>query len=79
MSRFLLVTEREACSAYLREAREGKTKAPSATPETVEHNGLTYIKMIDENNTLLAVYRVLTIKGERVLKRLKRWPAALKS
>lgn len=70
--------EQRALSAYYRSgSREGigQTLQPGAV-ETVEHEGLQYIRLTNVNG-ILAVYRVRIVNGEPVLKGLKRWPAAL--
>lgn len=70
--------EQRALAAYYRKGSAlGSVNQPGAV-ETVEHNGLTYIRMSNVNG-ILAVYRVRTINGEQVLKGLKRYPAALES
>jgi hypothetical protein len=53
----------------------GQTNQPGSV-ETVEHEGLQYIRLTNVNG-ILAVYRVRIVNGEPVLKGLKRWPAAL--
>ena len=64
-----------ALSAYYRSHDgNGQQQQPSA-PEHVNHNGLDYIVLFNTNG-ILAVYRVRTIKGASMLKRLIRWPAA---
>lgn len=73
--------ETRALSAYNRSASAqaralgGQPMQPGAV-ETVEHEGLTYIRLTNVNG-ILAVYRVRTINGAEVLKGLRRWPAAI--
>lgn len=72
--------EQRALSAYYRagtraHAGMGQTSQPGAV-ETVEHEGLQYIRLTNVNG-ILAVYRVRIVNGEPVLKGLKRWPSAL--
>ena len=71
--------EQRALSAYYRSGsqqtneRGGSVNQPGAV-ETVDHDGLQYIRLTNVNG-VLAVYRVRTVNGEPVLKGLKRWPA----
>lgn len=73
--------EQRALSAYYRSGSKaaniygGSVIQPGAV-ETVEHDGLQYIRLTNING-ILAVYRIRTVNGEQVLKGLKRWPAAL--
>jgi hypothetical protein len=70
--------ERRALAAYYREANGhgmGSVNQPGAV-ETVEHNGLTYIRLTNVNG-ILAVYRIRTVNGQQVLKGMRRWPKAL--
>ena len=73
--------EQRALAAYYRNGTRnagvagGSVNQPGAV-ETVEHDGLTYIRLSNVNG-ILAVYRVRTVNGEQVLKGLKRWPKAL--
>lgn len=75
--------EQRALSAYFRNGSKqlnsaggiGSVMQPGAV-ETVEHNGLTYIRLSNTRG-ILAVYRVRTVNGEQVLKGLKRWPVAI--
>lgn len=64
-----------AGTKVIRELGAGSILQPGAI-ETVEHDGLTYIRLTNVNG-ILAVYRVRTVNGEPVLKRLKRWPKAI--
>jgi hypothetical protein len=61
---------RRALVAYF---RSGGTKQPGRGPGVIEHEGRTYVVLENASETL-AVYRVRT---SGVLKRLKRWPAAV--
>ena len=66
---------RRAMAAYFRgAAEEGQVVQPSP-PDVVEHEGLSYV-VLSNTGGVLAVYRVRT---DGVLKRMKRWPAALGS
>ncbi len=73
--------EQRALAAYYRNGSRtadlagGQVSQPGAV-ETVEHKGLTYIRLTNIRG-ILAVYRVRTVNGEQVLKGLKRWPSAL--
>ena len=75
--------EQRALAAYYRNGEKsiaangqgGSIMQPGAV-ETVEHDGLTYIRLTNIHG-ILAVYRVRTVNGEPVLKGLKRWPQAL--
>lgn len=64
--------ERRAAIAYL---KSGATNEPGAI-ETVEHEGLRYVRLTNINGTL-AVYRIRVVNGAEVLKGLKRWPDAI--
>ncbi len=67
--------EKRALNAYFKPNDGGHAMQPSA-PETVTHNGLTYIFLSNVNGAL-ACYRVRTVNGKQVLKRLKRYPNGL--
>jgi hypothetical protein len=65
---------RRAIAAYYRTAHQDgatATDQPSDASGVVEHEGKTYVVLVNVNGTL-AVYRVRT-SGQ--LKRLRRWPA----
>ena len=64
---------RRALAAWF---RGGGIEQPSAASGVVEHEGLFYVRLEGTNGTL-ALYRVRTVNGEPMLKRMKRWPAAL--
>ncbi len=66
--------EQRALSAYNRAASRsiGSVLQPGAV-ETVEHDGLQYIRLTNING-VLAVYSVRTVNVEPVLKGLKHWP-----
>lgn len=65
---------RRAISAYYRHG--AKAEPASARSERREHDGKEYIVLANVRG-ILAVYRVRHVGGKDVLKRLKRWPAAL--
>ena len=67
-----------AMAAYFRAAalQDGTPIQPSP-PEHVQHDGLDYIVLRNVDG-ILAVYRVRFVKGEAVLKGLKRWPKELR-
>ena len=65
--------EQRALAAYYSNARGPEQ---CSTVETVECNGLTYIRLSGEAG-ILAVYRVRTVNGQQVLKGMRRWPKAL--
>jgi hypothetical protein len=67
--------ETRALKAYFRPNDGGYVTQPSA-PETVTHKGLTYIYLSNMSG-VLACYRVRTVNGKQVLKRLKRYPNGL--
>lgn len=69
--------ESRALTAYYRSAAStaGQPLQPGAV-ETVEHEGLRYVRLTNTNGTI-AVYRVRIVNGEPMLKGLKRWPDAL--
>ncbi len=73
--------EHRALTAYFRQANRELRQSGNAgtvvqpSVQTIEHAGLTYIRMSNVNGTL-AVYRVRTMSGgDLKLKALKRWPA----
>jgi hypothetical protein len=62
---------RRAFAAYFKEARGwGEPVQPSNGSGVVEHDGKTYVVLLNSNGTL-AVYRV---RNSGALKRLRRWP-----
>ena len=68
-----------AKAAYYRNGKkeiDGWVRRGPDRVETVEHDGLFYIRLSNVNG-ILAVYRVRSVGGELVLKGLKRWPKAL--
>ena len=73
--------ETRALSAYIRSAsraengRGGSADQPGMV-ETLEVEGLTYIRLTNVNG-ILAVYRVRTVNGKEVLKGMRRWPKEL--
>jgi len=70
--------ENRALAAYFRgHDGIGQLMQPAAV-ETVEHDGLTYIRLTNTHG-ILAVYRVRTVNGQPMLKGLKRWPKALEN
>jgi len=70
--------ETRALAAYFRgHDGIGQLQQPRAV-ETVEHGGLTYIRLTNVNG-ILAVYRVRTVNGQPMLKGMKRWPKALEN
>lgn len=70
-----LAAYNRAGTKFINEHGAGSINQPGAI-ETVEHDGLTYIRLTNVNG-ILAVYRVRTVNGEPVLKGLKRWPKAI--
>lgn len=68
--------ESRALAAYLKAwDGSGQLQQPGEVCE-VDHEGLQYVRLSNIGGTL-AVYRVRTVNGAPMLKRLKRWPAAL--
>ena len=69
--------EQRALAAYYRGSSnsEGSISQPGEIQE-VEHEGLQYVVLANTNG-ILAIYRIRTVNALPVLKRLKRWPAAL--
>ena len=73
--------ETRALSAYIRSAsraengRGGSADQPGMV-ETLEVEGLTYIRLTNVNG-ILAVYRVRTVNGKEVLKGMRHWPKEL--
>jgi hypothetical protein len=63
---------RRAFAAWFRTG-DGIIDQPSNHSGVIEHNGKLYVRLLNTRGTL-AVYRVLT---NGMLKRLKRWPAAI--
>jgi hypothetical protein len=61
---------RRAFAAYF---RSGANQQPANTSGVINHNGKLYVHLHNINGPL-AVYRV---RNDGVLRRLKRWPAAL--
>ena len=56
-----------AFAAYF---RSGEREQPSNSSSLVEHMGLRYVVLENENG-VLAVYR---IRNDGILRRMKRWP-----
>jgi len=52
--------------------RGGSINQPGQT-EAVEHDGVEYI-VLENDEGVLAVYRIREVNGEPVLRCLKRWP-----
>ena len=66
---------RRAFAAYFRMGDGLSSLAqPANTSGVVEHKGRKYV-VLENSNGVLAVYRV---RNQGVLRRLKRWPAALR-
>lgn len=68
--------ESRALAAFFKYAPDAATPAQPSQAETLDHNGLKYVRLSNVNGTL-AIYRVRIVNGEPILKRLKRWPADL--
>lgn len=62
---------RRALAAYF---RGGDTEQPEGHPRVITRGGLRYV-VLSNVNGVLAVYRVRTHDG--ILRRMKRWPAAV--
>jgi hypothetical protein len=56
--------------------RSGETTPPLSSSDLVEHKKLRYVRLVSDAG-VMAIYRVRTVNGEPMLKKLKRWPAAL--
>jgi hypothetical protein len=64
---------RRAVAAYYRTATDTMVDQPAGGGDVVEHQDKTYVVLSNVRGTL-AVYRV---RADGILKRLKRWPAAV--
>lgn len=66
---------RRALAAWF---RSGETTQPASSSGVVGFDGLSYV-VLRHVNGILAVYRVRLVNDAPMLKRLKRWPAALET